>query len=520
MRLCSAAEMMETDRQAIKERGIPGVVLMENAGRACCHLVSSAYGDHFPGPILVVAGKGNNGGDGYVIARILSDAGWQVRTLVLGQESDIQGDAHIMLQIMKQLQQPVCFISDRLKLKAEFDACRPSIIIDALFGTGLSSAIRGLQAEAVSLINRSAAVVLAVDIPSGVDGSSGQILGSAVKANLTVTFDQAKIGHGSRPGSDYVGQLKVVDIGIPQTGRHPLMSQVELVESSSAREMLPSRMSIGHKGRFGHLLVVAGSPGKSGAAALSGAAAVRSGCGLVTVAVPASIHDIIEVKLTEAMSCPLAENQGLLIPDSAETIIELLSERQALAIGPGLGTSDGLSELLRRLLKESQVPIVIDADGLNVLCGHLECLAERGSSSPIVLTPHPGEMARLTGLSISEIEADRFNVTQTFARKHGVIVLLKGARTVVAAPDGRVNINASGNDGLASGGSGDVLTGLIGGLLAQGMDGFRAASLGAWLHGRSAELVAAMSGTAGMAASDLLPQLPVSRQELVKGDCL
>jgi ADP-dependent NAD(P)H-hydrate dehydratase / NAD(P)H-hydrate epimerase len=520
MRLCSAAEMMETDRQAIKERGIPGVVLMENAGRACCRLIDFVYGDHFPGPILVVAGKGNNGGDGYVIARILGDAGWQVNTIVLGEESDIQGDANVMLQIMKNLQQQVHFIDNSLKLKSEYDACKPTVIVDAVFGTGLSSAVRGLQAEAISLINRSSAAVVAVDIPSGVDGSNGQILGPAVNANLTVTFDQAKIGHGSRPGSDYVGQLEVVDIGIPKKGRHPLVSQVQLVDSSVAREMLPQRMSVGHKGRFGHLLVVAGSPGKSGAAVLSGEAAVRSGCGLVTVAVPASIHDIIEVKLTEAMSCPLVDGQGLLIPKAADKVLELLSERQALAIGPGLGTSEGLEELLCQLLKESQVPTVIDADGLNLLCGQIECLAERNSNSPIVLTPHPGEMARLTGLSISDIEADRFNVTQAFAQEHGVVVLLKGARTVIAAPDGRVNINASGNDGLASGGSGDVLTGLIGGLLAQGIDGFNAASLGAWLHGRSAELVATMSGTAGMAASDLLPQLPVSRQELVKGDCL
>lgn len=520
MRLCSATEMMETDRQAIKERGIPGVVLMENAGRACCRFLDFVYGDLFPGPILIVAGKGNNGGDGYVIARILGDAGWQVNTIVLGEESDIQGDANIMLQIMKKMLQPVSFISNPLKLKSEFDTCNPAIIIDAVFGTGLSSAVRGLQAEAISLINCSSAAVLAVDIPSGVNGSNGQILGAAVKADLTVTFDQAKIGHGSRPGSDYVGQLEVVDIGIPQVGRHPLASQVQLVDSSVARQMLPQRMSMGHKGNFGHLLVVAGSPGKSGAAALSGEAAVRSGCGLVTVAVPASIHDIIEVKLTEAMSCPLVENQGLLVPEAAEKVLDLLSERQALAIGPGLGTSDGLKELLCQLLTESQVPIVIDADGLNLLSGQIKCLADRGPDSPIVLTPHPGEMARLTGLSISEIEADRFNVAQAFAQEHGVVVLLKGARTVIAGPDGRVNINASGNDGLASGGSGDVLTGLIGGLLAQGVDSFNAASLGAWLHGRSAELVAAMSGTAGMAASDLLPQLPVSRQELVKGDCL
>ncbi len=519
MRLCTAAEMMATDRQAIEERGIPGVVLMENAGRACCQYLAENLTDLFPGPVLVVAGKGNNGGDGYVIARILCEAGWQVSTVVLGSESDVSGDAAVMLQIMKNLQFPVSFIRNENALQAEFSTCRPSVIVDALFGTGLRSAIRGLEAEAISLINRSSAVVLAVDIPSGVNASTGQILGSAVEADFTVTFDTAKIGHGSRPGSDCCGQLEIFDIGIPATGRDPLSSQVRLLDAIAAKELLPVRSGFGHKGRFGHLLVVAGSPGKSGAAALAGQSAVRSGCGLVTVAVPASIHDIIEIKLTEAMSCPLHDDRGLLVSDSLDKILELLSERQALAIGPGLGTSDGLEQLMCNLIAELQLPAVIDADGLNLLSRQLDCLAA-GHAGQIVLTPHPGEMARLTGLSVSEIEADRYNVARNFSAEHGVIVLLKGPRTVIAAPDGRVNINGSGNDGLASGGSGDILTGLIGGLLAQGLDGFRAASLGAWLHGRCAELVSDHCGSAGMAASDLLPQLPVARQELVKGDCL
>lgn len=514
MKLCTAAEMMETDRQAIQERGIPGVVLMENAGRACCREMIASFGHLFPGPLLVVAGKGNNGGDGYVIARILSDAGWQVKTVVLGNAEDIGGDALVMLQIMQQLKLPVSFVTKSKELLSVFADDAPALIVDAVFGTGLNSDVRGLQAEAIQLINEADAAVVAVDIPSGVNGSNGRVMGDAVKAELTVTFDRAKIGHGSRPGADYSGTLAVVDIGIPLIGRSPLQSRVQLVDEAVAAGLLPHRPASGHKGRFGHLLVVAGSQGKSGAAALAGNAAVRSGCGLITVAVPACVHDIIEVKLTEAMGCSLEDEEGLVALSALDSILALARERQALAIGPGLGVSDGLRTLLSTILEKVEIPVVIDADGLNLLSGQLECLTAV-SARPVVLTPHPGEMSRLTGLSVVEIESDRFEVAKRFAQESGAVILLKGARTVIAAPDGRVNINSSGNDGLSSGGSGDVLTGVIGGLLAQGLDAFEAASLGAWLHGRSAELVSSGAGTAGMAATDLLPQLPVSRQELV-----
>lgn len=519
MQLCSASEMMEIDRHAITEQGIPGVVLMENAGRACCQHFAKKFSAVFPGPVLVVAGKGNNGGDGYVMARVLSDWGWQVKTLVLAEESTITGDAGVMLRIIRSLGLPVCFVGDSEQLSQEFDKLQPQVIVDAIFGTGLKSTISGLQAVAIRLINDAAAAVFSVDIPSGVDASNGRICGLAVQSDLTVTFDQAKIGHGSQPGAAYAGQLEVVDIGIPRVGRMPLQSRIQLLDFDCAQRLLPERSSLGHKGRFGHLLVVAGSPGKTGAAALAGNAAARSGCGLVTVATPATVHDIIEVKLTEAMSCPLADQNGFVSLTALAQLDRLLSARQSLVIGPGLGISEDLVKVVNRLVLSATIPMVIDADGLNLLAGQLTCL-QHAQHRQIILTPHPGEMARLTGLSVAEIEADRFELAKQFARQYGIVLLLKGSRTIVAAPDGRININSSGNDGLASGGSGDVLTGLIGGLLAQGLDAFSAASLGAWLHGRAAELIAKSQGTAGMIASDLLPQLPVARLELVKGTCV
>ena len=516
MRLISAEEMQSIDRQAIHSLGIPGVVLMENAGRAATDSFCRELTEFFPGPVLVMAGKGNNGGDGYVMARILADQGWQVETLVLAAAEEIVGDAATMLDILLKLPSPVHFVSNARDLRSHFGAVDPTVIVDALLGTGLQSLVRGLYAEAIEIINSSQATVFAVDIPSGVAGSTGQICGTAVRADLTLTFDHAKIGHGSDPGAACAGYLDVVDIGIPSFGRPELRSEVVLTEVDEAAEWLPERPGKGHKGSFGHLLLVAGSVGKTGAAALAGKAAVRSGCGLVTVAVPARVHDILEVKLTEAMTFPLADQNGLLSSDAREELAVLLEGRQALAVGPGLGQSEELAELVCWLAGSCQLPLVIDADGLNLLAGRLEVFQQR-SGPAAVLTPHPGEMARLCGLTVAEVEADRFRVARDFAIQHQVVLLLKGARTLIAAPDGRVRINSSGNDGLASGGSGDVLTGLIGGLLAQGVDGFSAASLGAWLHGRSAELVSAKQGTAGMAASDLLLQLPLARRELTEG---
>lgn len=516
MQLYSAAEMGAADRYAIDTLGIPGTLLMENAGRACAQLFEERYVECFPGPVVVVAGKGNNGGDGYVIARILVDHGWQVTTLVLAEPERIVGDAAIMLQILRHCAGQVYFVNDEELLRQRFDELQPQLIVDALFGTGLESEVRGLPAVAITLMNAAAAPVVAVDLPSGVDASNGRICGCAVRADLTVSFDHPKIGHLSTPGALYVGELEVVDIGIPGTMRPTdLLPQTWMIDIAAARALVPERPAFAHKGTFGHLLLVAGSTGKTGAAALAGEAAQRSGCGLVTVGVPASVHGIMEVKLTEAMTVPLADQDGMLTAAAADRIAELAASSQALALGPGLGQSDELRQLVRQLVTILNLPLVLDADGLNLLAGQLDCLLER-QGGPLILTPHPGEMARLAGISVTALEADRFNTARDFARRYQVILLLKGARTIVAAPDGRVHINTSGNSGLSSGGSGDVLTGLIGGLLAQGTDPFVAASLAAWWHGRAAEQIAAERGAVGMTATDVIHQLPLVRQELAQ----
>lgn len=516
MKLISAEQMQQADRQAIEQLGIPGAVLMETAGRAAAELLCREFSDLFPGPILVMAGKGNNGGDGYVMARVLLERGWQVQTLVLAEAGSISGDAALMLSILQRLNNDICFIDNADALTQGFSAANPALLVDALLGTGLTSTVRGLYAEAIELINDSKLPVMAVDIPSGVDGSSGRVLGSAVDADLTVTFDHGKIGHGSWPGAARVGRLEVVEIGIPAVCHGSEGPECRLLDVIDAAGLLPARSASGHKGSFGHLLVVAGSTGKTGAATLAGEAGVRSGCGLITVACPSSVHDILELKLTEAMTAPLSESDGCLSETCWPELQLLLEGRQALAIGPGLGQGDELGRLVRRLLVECDLPVVADADALNALAGHAETLFEREGGAT-VLTPHPGEMARLTGLSVAEIEADRFRIAREFAGEFGVVLVLKGARTLIAAPDGRVSINGCGNVGLASGGSGDVLTGLIGGLLAQGMDAYDAAGLGCFLHGMAADRLAAVQGCAGLKASDLLAEIPVARKQLTQG---
>lgn len=513
MKLVTAEQMQQIDRNAIETLGIPGALLMENAGRAAASEILGEARELFPGPVLVVAGRGNNGGDGYVIARILADRGWQVRTLVLADERRILGDAALMLAILRRLGNEVHFVTDEVTLRNEFAAAAPLLIVDALLGTGLSSPVDGLYRAAIELINRDPAKVVAVDIPSGVSGADGRVLGEAVKADLTLSFDSGKIGHASRPGADRVGELRVLEIGIPRTQRPQTDPECLLLDGEEAARLLPQRPQTGHKGSFGHLGVVAGSTGMTGAATLCGEAGLRSGAGLVTVLCPAALNAILEVKLTEVMTRPLSGGMDRLVEADCAEIEELSADWRALVVGPGLGRDSETGAAVRRLVRNCACPLVLDADALFALVGELEVLRRPGMTPP-VLTPHPGEFARLTGLSIGEIEADRFRLARKFAIEHGVVLLLKGARTLISAPDGRVRINASGNAGLASGGSGDVLGGLIGGLLAQGLSPFAAASLGAWLHGASADLLSAEIGCAGLLAGDLLRYIPVARHQL------
>ena len=371
------------------------------------------------------------------------------------------------------------------------------------------------MAALIERVNHLRAPVLAVDIPTGLSADTGEVLGVALKAQVTVTYGWPKLGQVLPPGRDYVGRLWQVDIGIPPRLARDL--PLELAEAREMRALLPPRPFGSHKGTFGHLLVLAGSQGKTGAAALAAEAALRAGAGLVTLGVPASLNDILEVKLTEAMTLPLPEAAGARALGAAAwaPILKFLDEKFTLALGPGIGTHPETRELVRRLVQDLPQPMVIDADGLNNLAGAAAGLKD--AAGPRILTPHPGEMARLVGLTTPEVQARRLDLARETAAQFGVTLVLKGAQTVVAAPDGRASLNSTGNPALASGGTGDVLTGLIGGFLAQGLTPWDAARLGVYLHGLAADFFVSHHGQRGMIAGDLLAVLPQMLTEFSQG---
>lgn len=514
MKILTAEQMHEADHRTINELGIPGIVLMESAGREVVSIILSRYQYLAPGPVLILCGKGNNGGDGLVVARTLLQSGWQVTTVILADEAAITGDARICLDILQRLEVPIEFAPDLSRVKTVIgQLSTPALLIDALFGTGLSASVRGHYAFAIDWMNRSTATKVAIDIPSGLDATTGAVLGSALVADLTVTFAAAKLGQVISSGVACCGELIVAEIGIPQTVLAELAVGI-LLENEEVRRFLPLRPATGHKGTFGHLLLVAGSCGKSGAAVLAADAALRTGAGLVTVAAPRSLQTTLAIKLTEAMTAPLDEVDGELAATAFVQISALWQGKTVLAIGPGLGRSAATSALVRRIVQECPLPLVIDADGLFALAGYDEVLASRAVGTTI-LTPHPGEMAHLLNCTTESIEADRIGTARRFAEKHGVILVLKGARTVVAAPDGGIMINSTGHAGMATGGMGDLLTGIIAALLAQGSPPLAAAACGVWLHGRSGDRLRPRFGDAGLLASDLLPEIPGARCELL-----
>ncbi len=351
------------------------------------------------------------------------------------------------------------------------------MIVDALLGTGLSSKVKGIYAEAIALINNSGKPVIAVDIPSGIDAATGRVLGCAVKADFTVTFALAKCGHLLYPGAEYTGRLRIVDIGIPAEIT-AAAEGYEFLDAEAVRPLLKRRSPGAHKGDSGHCLIVAGSTGKTGAAAMAANSAVRAGAGLVTLAVPASLNAILEMKTTEAMTIPIPDNDSGLFGDEAFiAILSAIMGKDAVALGPGISLNPGIAMLVRDLVANVSQPLVIDADGLNALSEDPDILL-RKKSATVILTPHPGEMGRLAALSTAEVESDRIGVARAFAVKYRIYLILKGARTIIAAPDGAVAINGSGNPGMASGGMGDVLTGVLAALLAQGYEPFHGVQTG------------------------------------------
>jgi hydroxyethylthiazole kinase-like uncharacterized protein yjeF len=518
MRLVKASEMKEMDRIAIEEIGIPGSVLMESAARGA----SRVFLAHFAPPpncrVLVLCGRGNNGGDGYVMARYLSGAGLKVTVLVVAELRHVAGDALLNLQILRRMGIEVQEVPTEGEWKKKRRLLKESeFIIDGLLGTGLNSPVKGFYARVIEDVNRASKPVTAIDIPSGLNADSGQVMGAALQADLTVTFGFPKIGQLIYPGAGLVGRLVRIDIGIPDRVSERLPDRYRVLEARDFHDLFASERPDIHKGNRGHLLVLAGSIGKTGAATLTSLGALRAGAGLVTLGIPKSLNPILEDKLTEAMTAPLPETPECTLALEAEKeILKLMEGKTAVAIGPGLSTHQETSSLVRRIVTQCPLPMVIDADGLNALSSHLDVLAKCRDRA--VLTPHPGEMARLISIRNSEVQADRIGTAEAFARKHGCCLVLKGARTVIAEPEGKVHLNPTGNPALSSGGSGDVLTGLIGGFLAKGWPPAKAAAAGVYLHGLAADRLSEDMGQSGVLAGELLGAIPGLASCLARAD--
>jgi len=491
--LLTAAETRAAEAEA-ERRGLPASILMENAGTAVAR-AALALGNP-TGRFLVVAGPGNNGGDGYVAARKLHAGGRQVDVWRVGDKAKLKGDAARNHAAVEQAGVPVHSSAAAIPL-------RPGdVIIDALFGTGLARAPEGESADAVRAMLRWHAEgvrVLAVDLPSGLASDTGRAFEPCVSADVTVTFGAVKLGLALEPGATLAGRIEVADIGLAA-----LSPSSWLLEPADGPRWLPVRRSDTNKGTYGHLLVVSGSRGKSGAAALAGLSALRSGVGLCTVATPADALSDVQGHAPELMGVALPA-AAVLGPTHLDVLLAAAEEKDALVIGPGIPRGPETYLLLEELLERLDVPVLLDADALNAVAGHSELLTR--SRAPVVLTPHPGEMARLVGKSVAEVQASRIATASSFAKAHRAVVVLKGARTVVANPDGQVRVNPTGNPGMATGGTGDVLSGMVGAFLAQGLAPLDAASLGVLAHGLAGDAAARRWGRLGLIASDLTAAL-------------
>jgi hydroxyethylthiazole kinase-like uncharacterized protein yjeF len=507
----SPSTMRKADLTAIEKFNIPGMVLMENAGLHVAQAVKEVfikqkkYSDKC---VAIICGKGNNGGDGFVAARHLANDGYSVDVFVLAKENEIKGDALSNLEIIKKMDIPIKTVTTSEDMAMMEMKCKcVSVIVDAIFGTGIKGEIHGIAQEAIRIINNSKSYIIAVDIPSGISGQTGKVLGVATKANETVTMAALKMGLVLYPGASYAGKIHVVDIGMPKKVLCDLQPEGFLTDREEVISLFKPYPPYAHKGNFGRVFIIAGSRGMAGAAALAAKAAVHCGAGLVTLGIPKSLNDIIQVKVTEAMTAPLPETaDGTLSLDCLEQALAFSVKCDAVALGPGLSQHEETKRFVKNFVMECPVPMVIDADALNALAESPDVFTK--TSAPVLITPHPGEMARLLKVASSDIEQDRIAAVKRGVSMWGCTVLLKGARSLIGHTDGRLWINPTGNPGMATGGSGDVLTGMTAALIARAMATHEAAVAGAYIHGMAGDLAADEMGQISLAAGDIIRFLP------------
>jgi NAD(P)H-hydrate epimerase len=516
MKILTAAQMQRIDRLTTERYGVPSLTLMENAGGGVVEFLAERFAPLERQHIVILCGRGNNGGDGLVVARMLRERGLKPRVLLFADPQKVQGDAAVNLERLASSGMPEVVGSPEAWQLIKPSLEGTTLVVDALLGTGLTKPLGGLLLQVVRDVNTelAAAQVVAVDLPSGISADSGELIGERVQAGFSVTFTAPKIAHIFPPACERMGEWVVRQIGTPPEA---LEGDSELFLNLACREdfawMAQPRKPDAHKGSFGHVLILAGSVGKTGAAALAAMAALRAGAGLVTVATAESALPIVASLGMEYMTEPLPQTEAGTISLRAldyGRLDKLLEGKSVLAIGPGISSIPETAELVRTLVNRRHLPVVLDADGLNAFAGCMDTFHSGGDLAEAVLTPHPGEMSRLAGVGTAEIQARRVEKAREFARKYQVNLVLKGFRTLTAAPDGKVWVNPTGNPGMATGGTGDVLTGMIAGLVAQYRDRpiGEVAAAAAYLHGLAGDLAAKEMGQASLIAGDLIRALP------------
>ncbi len=518
MQVLSPQEMRRADRIAIEEMGIPGIDLMERAGSEVGRVIRG-YAGIAGRRAVVLCGKGNNGGDGLVVARWLASRGVDVEVLLFCRGEELSGEAAINLGRARHRRIPLHELPDEERDGPFAErVARADVVVDALLGTGFSGVPCGRVVDAIRMTRAASGMIFAVDAPSGVDCATGLVEGDAVQADVTVTLCRVKQGLLLYPGRSYAGEIVVAPIGIPEEALREVGGKTLYFERQDAASLVSPRERDAHKGRFGRIAIAGGSPCLTGAPYLAGMAALRAGGGLVTLAIPLSLHPLYAGKVVELMTTPLPDQGGAHCRDGARAFLDDAGRFDVLALGPGLGRGDGQRAFVRELLERWEGPMVIDADGLNALAGE-EALLRR-SPGTCVLTPHLGEMETLTGVDRRKIGEDRIAFVREWAERLGAVLLLKGNPTLVAGRGGVVSINSTGNPGMATAGSGDVLTGAVAALLGAGMPAEEAARLAVWLHGRAGDLGAARKGEAGLIAGDLIDELPSAMAPLESRDGL
>ena len=517
MRILNAAQMREADRCTTEDIGIASLVLMENAGRQVVAAIEAGYAEELAGRVGILCGRGNNGGDGFVVARTLIQRGVDTSVFVVGSVADVRGDARTNLDILGRLGVTVVEIADEQTWELHFsEISQCSLIVDAIFGTGLKSALGGMMETVVADINASDIPIVSIDLPSGMSADTPHLIGDCIDASMTVTLGAPKLPLVLPPGETHAGDIVVADIGIPGDVIDGLDGpRIDLLTPDEIRTLVEPRAPEAHKGDFGRVTIVAGSRGKAGAACLAGMGALRSGAGLVTVATPASCLPIVASMAPEFMTASLTESsEGVVVASAIDAILAL--QQDVIACGPGLGRGADVAEFVGALSDRATVPLVLDADALTALADDPSALTGK-EERDVIITPHPGEMARLVGVTVDEVQTNRIQIASEFAVSRRLYVVLKGHRTIAATPDGRVFINPTGNAGMATGGTGDALTGMIAAWLAQLLDAEAACRLAVYLHGAAGDLAAVKEGQVGMTAGDLIACLGEALTRLTGG---